>query len=503
MANAVTSNLDDAWQAVSVPPGFWCVRRLELTLMLDPDRPDADLRRRWSALFVAEVRRLLAARSPDVVRYPNEVAALADAVSGLARGDHRRAWQALGLADPADPTPAPAAILAVLARRPRLSVAALAAAVERDAVAMDRALGAGGWPAVARIAWAAAGGTEIPPPRMRPPQMPPPGSRFAVPVRRFGRLADGRIRPAPSTLDAWAVLMTLDIGAALPEPPGAARIDEMAQRLDVIRTALAAAVDPRTASASGAATGDGSPAASALERRAEPGPVTVGGQPGRTPIARETDDVDTREPAAHPSGRGPNTSEPDPTLNQHDLPGAEDAPQATADASACGGEHSAWAGLFFLLAAAPDITLPTRIAEHPLLAGRSVGWVLHTLSGLLCEAPYDDAARLALAGRTPDRADELIAEPPPSPDETVALAAIAGAWSSAAADRLALPDEDPRLPNVAEWVAHRPGHVLADSGWTEVHLPFEGVDLDIRRAGLDADPGWLEWLGTVVRYVYE
>ena len=44
--------------------------------------------------------------------------------------------------------------------------------------------------------------------------------------------------------------------------------------------------------------------------------------------------------------------------------------------------------------------------------------------------------------------------------------------------------------------------MLAEPGWIEVHLPLDAVDLVVRRAGLDADPGWVGWLGTVVRFVY-
>ena len=35
------------------------------------------------------------------------------------------------------------------------------------------------------------------------------------------------------------------------------------------------------------------------------------------------------------------------------------------------------------------------------------------------------------------------------------------------------------------------------------HVVHEHLDLDIRRAGLDIDPGWLPWLGRVVRFRYE
>ena len=51
-------------------------------------------------------------------------------------------------------------------------------------------------------------------------------------------------------------------------------------------------------------------------------------------------------------------------------------------------------------------------------------------------------------------------------------------------------------------VARRPGLVTGGPGWLEVQLPLSSVDLAIRRAGLDLDPGWVPWLGTVIRYRY-
>jgi hypothetical protein len=33
-------------------------------------------------------------------------------------------------------------------------------------------------------------------------------------------------------------------------------------------------------------------------------------------------------------------------------------------------------------------------------------------------------------------------------------------------------------------------------------MPLNTVDIDIRRAGLDIDPGWIGWLGSVVRFCY-
>ena len=52
-------------------------------------------------------------------------------------------------------------------------------------------------------------------------------------------------------------------------------------------------------------------------------------------------------------------------------------------------------------------------------------------------------------------------------------------------------------------VAKRDAAVDRKPGWIEIHLSLADVDLDIRRAGLDIDPGWLPWLGRVVRFRYE
>jgi len=45
--------------------------------------------------------------------------------------------------------------------------------------------------------------------------------------------------------------------------------------------------------------------------------------------------------------------------------------------------------------------------------------------------------------------------------------------------------------------------VWADRSHLEVHCRMADVRLAVRRAGLDVDPGWLPWLGRVVRLHYD
>lgn len=48
----------------------------------------------------------------------------------------------------------------------------------------------------------------------------------------------------------------------------------------------------------------------------------------------------------------------------------------------------------------------------------------------------------------------------------------------------------------------RPGRLVASSTHIDVLFDHEQTDLGIRRAGLDVDPGWVPWLGRVVRFHY-
>ena len=153
---------------------------------------------------------------------------------------------------------------------------------------------------------------------------------------------------------------------------------------------------------------------------------------------------------------------------------------------------TAWAGaLFFLrLLAAPDV-LST----------------LHAQAGVRLDDPGDTTAlvqAVAMALRVPI-------------DDPVMSVMTAGqAWqeitpiTQAAANRLVaqwaqwldetLPDApEPRL----QWVCQRPGRLQIEPGWIELHLDMDQIDTRLRRVGLDVDPGWVPFIGAVVRICYD
>ena len=82
------------------------------------------------------------------------------------------------------------------------------------------------------------------------------------------------------------------------------------------------------------------------------------------------------------------------------------------------------------------------------------------------------------------------------------LAVVAGAPCLLFAARCGQP-----LPNsMEEFVAAhltRPARVRLAHERMEVMLGSEAIDFDLRKAGLDRDPGWLPWLRRTVRFVFE
>lgn len=61
---------------------------------------------------------------------------------------------------------------------------------------------------------------------------------------------------------------------------------------------------------------------------------------------------------------------------------------------------------------------------------------------------------------------------------------------------------DAPAPRMA-WVCQRAGRLKLEAGWIEVHLDLDGVDTRLRRIGLDLDPGWVPFIGAVVRVCYD
>ncbi len=148
--------------------------------------------------------------------------------------------------------------------------------------------------------------------------------------------------------------------------------------------------------------------------------------------------------------------------------------------------HTRFAGALFWLARVEPSGLLDALED----SDEGVRLLLHAL-GRALGVPADDAVLLAFCGGALPTAE-------PSPATLAAAERVAAEWERWLA-RKARELPEPRVLAVCQ----RPGRLRMEPGWIELHLSLDQVDTAIRRLALDLDPGWLPWLGCVVRIVYE
>ncbi len=51
-------------------------------------------------------------------------------------------------------------------------------------------------------------------------------------------------------------------------------------------------------------------------------------------------------------------------------------------------------------------------------------------------------------------------------------------------------------------LVERPGYVAVTRTHLDVTFDINQTDINIRKIGLDIDPGWVDWFGRVVTYQY-
>jgi hypothetical protein len=542
--------LDDAITAADLPPGEWCVRRMDVPVRLDAGRPDAVVQSAWAEEIAAALGNLLRHPPPgqQLAYYPRTMDALADMLGTLAVGHAERAWawRQLGLLEPGDPDPhvAPCgAALAALRRRAAEAIPALVAAVRLAGVdALHRLFGSNGWDQVARLVialhradgglvtpWTGDSGSDSPPrigplpvTRHEPPDRPRPSvadnhgepGRSPVAGGRGGQQSTGshvshrlvrsirarsplavafaraRIRPDVATAWAWAVLAAADAEPALfGRPVARSTLAMLAQGFAVPPSAGIA----RTASTTESTTGQETAVRrqiSGHEAESAPGP-TAATADGRAEAAGGGTAADMRAEAAGGAaaadGRAEATAET--RAAELDTDGLRDTgPSAW---------PTDWAGLLFFLATAAEAGLPEGILSDEVLADQPLSWTLYQLARRLTPAAEPtDPALFALAGLAPGDEPQQ-----PQAAEAAHLDAHAAGWAHVTAARLGRSEHHPF--DVAGQLAARTGSIMVSPGWIEVHLDLGDVDIDVRRAGLDVDPGWVPWLGVVVIFVYE
>ncbi|WP_250002263.1 hypothetical protein [Actinoplanes sp. M2I2] len=466
-----------------------CVRRLriDVRMRVSPDEGDGQIRRLWTEAARPALREQLAAMADgDVAVYRRPQDAAADLVRSLAKGDTRRAWawRQCGLL----PGPAPStgagrsrAVAAALLVQPELAPAVLAAVEAPVVVPLELAA----WLRVARV-WAAS---------VASPGEPVRTVAGETPVRPGTAPVPPGVAPVPPGVVAAALRSAAGRGL-MPHREGVRRLDEDA-RLALARLVIAGSVperlrDPRICAAVvEALCGDGPapPPATATARPATPSRAAAGRAPDSEPESAPLSERDSEPfpgPFAPPEyGRGQVRNETTSTAP------ADDDSAALAGAEAAERLFTRNGGLLFLAGPIGRLIAPDlRPEDLP-------GAVIRLCQGLTDVGP-DDPVLTALAGPPPGLPPAGLPPDPAraGPDDHERVRLIRS-WLL---DRLRTPGDgdDDNL----DWLWRRPALIEVTPGWIDAEFSLDDVDLRIRRAQLDLDPGWLWWRGAVMRFRY-
>lgn len=170
--------------------------------------------------------------------------------------------------------------------------------------------------------------------------------------------------------------------------------------------------------------------------------------------------------------------------------------------------HTEHGGLLLLAPLLPASGALALLDDPSVWPAGTLPQALHQLALRLWTVAPDDPATLAFCGLAPTAtAPEPLAL---SSDQDIALQSARKCLLQHLTDRLAtsLDDGSPRSPEALAALAlalvvPRRARIQFDPGWIDVHFLLRDVSTALRRAALDLDPGFLPWLGLVLRYRYE
>jgi hypothetical protein len=472
------------------PEGVWCISRVELAAALDFERPDSALE---DALARAVLDAITSAiQEPETAHYQNPVQALAGlvATASLHRFDAAWVWLRMGFigdVDQLERQPGPCVLDALLGHSDH-AVAALVQALQVvDLPRVHRLLGESGWVRLASSILGAyvdaatqamfatvVSGWQV------GPEAGPGGSVTDVGTSRLGGASDEQ---------------------ALVSQAGSADDIARASRIVTVSQLAVAARKCRlrwrgpTALALGVlAVAESEPAMLRRDAAISLCLAVARALSGATPIVSETYATTTQShsgarnlmPSACHGSADENATKPSVVASGVD----SDEPL---------GDRTEYAGLLFLLNLAVDAAMPDALLNDRSLDGIAPAVLLARTAMALAPIEPDDPVVFAFAGVDPHRVLHRWNRPLPEP-VMERIGVHASKWAAAAARLLGRQDEDSL--SVMTEISARRGRIAREPGWMDVHLNLDDVDVDVRRAGLDLDPGWVPWLGSVVRFRY-
>jgi hypothetical protein len=449
-----------------------CVRRLPIALRIREHDGDVQAAHAWSESLAERLARELRDGTPDnVVRYRGRRDAIADFAYRAAVGDLRRtwAWRQMGLLPTDEPAASRASMLAralqALACEPASIAPTLArlAAAERECgawTAFAGALDAEQWHGLLAAsprtcAYEAVGAYDA----EQAHESQDPRTPFAQALLAWAAAHAHLARRIERVI---AVLLAAEAHSGLPAL-GAAR-DRLAAATMKVRAATGAT---RSALTSGRAS-------TRTERSSNPSPPDADA-PACTVLEMAKDF--TRSPRGGDSPLAPIAPAESDIAASPEAPSLPEAVETFA---------TDWGGLLFLLNVLPEVDfIEPCAARLPVM-------LRHLAAAHLAVPPDEPAVRAFCGGAWP-----RIEETTPAEEQ---LAVRAAADLRALLERRL--DLDAGIDPVA-YVCRRRGELRFESGWIELAMEAGAADVRLRRAALDLDPGFVPWLGCVVRFRYE
>ncbi len=528
----VITVLDQEVHRLGAPPGEWCIRSLRSRTEIEPNASDAAIAEAVAASILDAITAATdaATGSEDVCHYPTRRAARRDCVRRLAAGDPRRwwAWRQLDLVSGGEPHTPDACLdrvvallgeagagvtaeLAILARAGRLLAVAnrIGQGWERLATAIATSQVSSNGSSATTVALRGAS------PDLHDEVIASISSdhraaslaRVSAEIRRRSQIAevldDERDRLDPTARRGLALCAIAEA-----EPDLLRRLD--AAELTSLVTALSTAPTNAPLSVPG---------------RRSPTIQTPDAAP--QPFDQSSDVVQTSQADARadqlrqPSPADGSYQHPVPTDDPEVVPAVTIHGAAAADVSSTlvgpgsfpADDEGAFvvspqdahrvkseaAGLLFLLNLVDDGWLDQLWASDR--NDRGLRWWLRCVAGVIVEElglPTDDAAVAAFGGLAPGTTGAT-GLPEAEPVELADASRLATGLLARATERLDLVGSDDLTP---EQVVLRPATIEVEGAWIEAAFALSEADSRIRRAGLDLDPGWLPWLGCVVRFRY-
>lgn len=449
IAPASATLADDEWVLI---------RHLPLALDWQLDASEAEIGARWQSALHAAINHALSRDDDTVVRYRSRQAALADLLYRSALGDDNRqwAWQQMGLV-PRAPLASGDALLQ--GARSLLSEPVLI------------------WPVLHRLIAAETRSAALSAVLRALPQAQWTTLLLSCPqTADFARAA--MADPADAVTPGMAAPPADPASAPSPASPAALSLLDWAQRRPdlvlVHRDTLAVLLATLSSSAAQHSTRTAICFINAARRALQ--------APQPTPAPRAPT---ATGPTSTPPPLPEQAHEPLPTqppLVDDLIPPPPELPDTGCDLP------TAQAGLLFWLGQIS--TGQPALEDLPPLDDALPLWLRALGRALGCD-DGDVALRAFCGGELPHGAD--------TPPDIDALAqATASRWA-AWVDALAPDLPAPRLQHICR----RPGTLHIEPGWIELRLSLDQVETPIRRLGLDLDPGWLPWLGCVVKVRYE